>query len=133
MAACVVAHRGIGGGGIHMGYLFRQLPRCLAHAVLHPIVFGDVALTAGAALWAKQLFQPLVTEHQHGIGIDHKPGLFTGHAPLLQFFWAQQMQKIFSAIALNALIGVGRAEQGTALGSAITSCCGTTDWMLSTF
>ena len=81
-------------------------------------MLGDVAPTAGAALGAKQLLQSFVAEHQHGIGIDHQPGLFAGHAPLLQFFWAQQMQKIFSAIAFNALIRMCRAEQGTVLGPA---------------
>ena len=74
-----------------MGHLLPQIPRCPAHAVVDPIVLDDVAPLACAALGAKQLFQLLVAEHQHGIGMDHQPGLLAGHAPLLEFFWAQQV------------------------------------------
>ena len=41
-----------------------------------------------------------------------------GFPQLLQLTRADQMQKIFLAIAFNALIRVGRAVQGTALGPA---------------
>ena len=116
-----------------MGHLLPQIPGCPAHAVVDPIVLGDVAPTAGAALGAKQLFQPLIAEHQHGIGMDHQLGPFGGHAPLLQFFRAQQMQKIFPAIAFDALIQVGWAEQCAALGTPVTSNVDTTDQMISRF
>ena len=59
--------------------------------------------------------------------------LQTGNAPLLQFFRALQMQKIFPAIAFDALIRVGWAEQGAALGTPVTSNVDTTDRMISRF
>ena len=116
-----------------MGHLLPQIPRCPADAVVDPVMFGDVAPTAGATHGAKQLFQPLIAEHQHGLGIDHQLGPFGGHATLLQFFRAQQMQKIFPAIAFDALIRVGWAEQGAALGTPVTSNVDTTDRMISRF
>ena len=51
MAACVVAHRGISDGGIHMGHLLQQLPRCQAHDVLDAVVFDHVAPTLLLHSW----------------------------------------------------------------------------------
>ena len=84
-----------------MGYSLPKILWCPAHAVLHPSLLGDVVSASVAALGAQQLFESLVAERQHGIVIDHQPGLLAGYAQLLQFFGAQQMQKIFSPIALK--------------------------------
>ena len=75
----------------------------------------------------------LGTYNMLGLARRVKARLLAGHAPLLQFFWAQPMQKIFSAIAFDALIRVGWAEQGTALGTPVTSNVDTTDRMISRF
>ena len=68
-----------------MGDLLPQIRRFSVHAVVDPVMVGDLAPTAGAALWVKQFLKLIVAKHQHGIGIDHQPGLFAGHVPLLQF------------------------------------------------
>ena len=62
---------GVSGCGIRMGDLLPQIRRFSVHAVVDPVMVGDLAPTAGAALWVKQFFKLLVAKHQHGIGIDH--------------------------------------------------------------
>ena len=66
-----LTHRGVSGCGIHMGHLLLMIPWCPVQAVPHLIGLGDVAPTAGAALGAKQLFEPFVAQHQYGVGIEN--------------------------------------------------------------
>jgi len=104
-----------------MGHLLPQVPRRPAHRVLHAAVFGDVAPAAAAALWAEQLLQPFIAENQHRVGLKHQLGLSVAHTPLLQLLWRQQVQKILLAIALNALLRMGWAEQLSPLRPSIAS------------
>ena len=94
-----------------MGHLFPQFPWRPARAVNHTVDLGDVAPTARAALRAKQLLQPLIAEHKHRIGLDHQLRVLVAHAAGFQLIRAQHMQEILLAVALDPLLGVGRAKQ----------------------
>jgi len=63
------------------------------------------------ALRAKQLLQPFIAEHQHWVSMEHQLGSLFRHAPLLEFFHAQQVQKVFAAVALDPLVRVGWAKK----------------------
>ncbi len=89
--------------------------------VRYAIKPGDVAPVAAAALRTKKLFQPLVAEHQHRIGLDHQLCPFVAQAPRLQFLRREQMQEILLAIALYPLLRVGRAEQLPPLRPAVSA------------
>jgi len=93
-----------------MRYLLPQLPRSPAHRVLNTAMFCDVEPSAAATLRAIKLLQPLIAEHQHREGLDHKEGRFVGHAPETQLLWRQQVQKILFSIALDPLFRVDWAE-----------------------
>jgi len=43
------------------------------------------------------------------------------HPPLLKLLWLQQMQVVLLAVALDELIGMGRAEQFTLLGAPVAA------------
>jgi len=94
-----------------MGYLLPQIPRSPAHRVLHPVLFGDVAPAAAAALRTEQLLQPFIAEHQYRIGLNQQLRLAVAHAPLLQLLRRDQVQEIFFAVAFNVLVRMCRAEQ----------------------
>ena len=113
MAAGVVAHGRIGGGGIHMGHLLPKIPRCPAHRVLDVVVVDHVAPVVAPAFRAKQFFQPFVAQHQHWVSVDNQLRLFGRDTALLQFLRLQQMQVVFFAVALNQLLRMGRAKQLT--------------------
>jgi hypothetical protein len=58
-----------------------------------------------------QLFQPLVVQHQHRIGLNHQPRPFIRHAPLAQFLGREQVKKVAAAVATDPLLRVGRTQQ----------------------
>ena len=111
LLAGVFAHGWIGDAGVHMGYLFPEVPGCPTHGVVIGSMFGDVAPMVGAALFAVQLLKPLIAQHKHGIGMDHELGDFGGHAALLEFLCTQQMQKIFSAVPAKDLVLMFRTNE----------------------
>ena len=84
-----------------MRHLLPELPRCPPHRVLHAIVLSHMAPAARAALRAIQLLKPFVAEYQHWIGLDHELGGFMRHAPGLELFRLEQMQKVLLAIAFQ--------------------------------
>jgi len=109
-----------------MGHLFPEIPGSPADAVLNAVVFGEMTPATAAALRTEQFLEPLIAEHQHGVGIDHQLSALGRHAALLQLFGLQQVQKVFLPVALNALIRMGGAEEFAALGSAVAAvgvCC----------
>ena len=81
---------------------------------------------AAAALGAEQFFEPLVAQHQHGVGIDDQLCFFGIHPTLLELLRLQQMQVVLLTVALNPLLRMGRAEQFTFFWAAVASgrlCC----------
>jgi len=100
-----------------MSHLLPQIPRRPAHCVLQPVVPGDVAPAAAAALRAEQLLQPFIAEHQHRVGLNHQLSLAVAHAPLL--LRREQVEVVLLAIALDPLLRMGWAEQLTPLGPTV--------------
>jgi len=113
-----------------MGHLLPPLRRRQAHRVLHTAVFGDVSPAAAAALRAEQLLQPFVAEHLHWIGLNQQLSLSVAHATMLQLLRREQAQETFLAVAFNALLGMGRAEQLATLWPQIASA-GTSQWWIA--
>ena len=108
-----------------MGHLFPELPGRSAHRVDVLVVLGHVTPAAMAAFRAEQLLQPFVAEDQNRIGVNDQLSFFGVHPPLLQLLWLQQMQVVLLAVALDELIGMGRAEQFTLLGAPVAA----RDWL----
>ena len=109
-----------------MGHLFPELPRCPSHRVGDLVMFDHVAPVAATALGAEQFLQPFVAQHQHGVGIEDQLRLLGIDAALLQLLRLQQMQKVLLAVALDALLRVGRTKQLPFLGAAVAAgrlCC----------
>ena len=104
-----------------MGDLLPEFPRRPAQLMHHSVDPGDVAPAARAALRAEQLLQPLVAEHQHGVGLDHQLGRFVGHAPGFELLRAQQVQEVLLAVALDPLIRMPRTEQLSPFWSAVSA------------
>ena len=106
---------------VDMRDLLPEIPGCPAHGVLHAVVLDHVAPAARSALRAEQLLKPFVAEYQHWIGLDHELGGFMRHAPGLELFRLEQMQKVLLAIAFNPLLGMGWAKQLPLLRPAVAS------------
>ena len=104
-------HRWVGHHRIHVGHLLPQLPWRPAHRVLYPVVLGYVAPAVATTNWAEQLFKKLVADHQHRIGLDHQLGSLIRHASGLELLAGEQVQEVLPAIALDALLRVGRAAK----------------------
>ncbi len=106
-----LTHARVGHHRIHMGHLLPEVALRPAHRVADPIVLRHMAPAVAAAGRAEQLLQPFVAEHQHRVGLDHQPRFLVAHAPLLELLGGEQVQKVLAAVAQQALLGVGRAEQ----------------------
>ena len=82
-----------------MGDLLPEIPGRLAHGVPHTVVLNHMAPAARAALRAEQLLKPFVAEYQHWIVLYHELGGLVRHAPGLELFRLEQVQKVLLAIA----------------------------------
>lgn len=60
---------------------------------------------------AIQILKPLVGKHQHVMSLKHQAGFAGRHAPLLQLFGRQQVQKVFLTVAQQGNIGMGWTGQ----------------------
>ena len=89
MLSGVFTHGWVGHAGVNMGHLLPELLGCPAHRVLIRGMFDDVAPMVAAALFAEQLFKPLVAYDKHWISMNHKSCGFGSHATLLQCFCTQ--------------------------------------------
>ena len=94
-----------------MSYLRPELTWGPAHAVLNPVVLGDVAPAGTPALRAEQLFQPLIAEYKHRIGLENQARSLVAHTATLQLLWGEQVQEVFASVPFNALLRVSRATQ----------------------
>jgi len=96
-----------------MRHLHPQLPRRPPHRVFNLVVFRDVTPGAVPTLRTEKFFQPLMTQNQHGIGVDDQSCLFLWHATSAELIRRQQMEKILLSIAVDQLPWMGRAEKLT--------------------
>ena len=94
-----------------MRHLHPQLPRRPPHRVFNLVVFRDVTPGAAPTLRAEKFFQPLMTQNQHGIGVDDQSRLFLWHTTSAELLRRQQMEKILLSIAVDQLTWMGRAEK----------------------
>jgi hypothetical protein len=74
-----------------------------------------------AAAGAEQLFESFVAQHQHRVGVDHEAGFPVVHATGLELLRGEQMEEMLAAVAFDALLGVGRAEQFSPLGPTVAA------------
>ena len=101
-----------------MSHLLPELPAGPVHRMTDAVVADHMTPVAHPAFRAIQLLQPFVAQHQDGVGLEDLAGLLLGDTPLQQLLHALEVQVVLAAVALDALLGTGRAEQLPAPGAA---------------